>query len=49
MIKIENVEVIGWEPAIKGNRIDVYFDTHEEALGFGVKYADVFMLSHKEE
>ena len=29
--------------AIKGNRIDVYFDTHEEALDFCVKYADVFM------
>ena len=29
--------------AIKGNRIDVYFDTHEEAVEFGVKYADVFM------
>ena len=29
--------------AIKGNRIDVYFDTHEEALEFCVKYADVFM------
>ena len=29
--------------AIKGNRIDIYFDTHEEALEFGVQYADVFM------
>ena len=29
--------------AIKGNTIDVYFDTHEEALDFCVKYADVFM------
>lgn len=27
--------------AIKGNRIDIYFDTHEEALKFGVQYADV--------
>jgi 3D (Asp-Asp-Asp) domain-containing protein len=27
--------------AIKGNRIDVYFDSHSEALQFGVKYADV--------
>ena len=29
--------------AIKGNRIDVYFDTHEEALEFCVKYEDVFI------
>ena len=29
--------------AIKGNRIDVYFNNHKDALDFGVKYADVFM------
>jgi 3D (Asp-Asp-Asp) domain-containing protein len=27
--------------AIKNNRIDVFFDTHEAALQFGVLYADV--------
>lgn len=27
--------------AIKGNRIDVYFDNHQDALDFGVKYANV--------
>lgn len=27
--------------AIKGNRIDVYFENHSDALAFGVKYADV--------
>lgn len=30
--------------AIKGNRIDVYFDDHDEALKFGVQYANVYML-----
>lgn len=29
--------------AIKGNRIDVYFNSHEEALEFGVQYANVFL------
>lgn len=29
--------------AIKGNRIDVYFDDHQAALNFGVQYADVYM------
>lgn len=29
--------------AIKGNRIDIYMPTHEEALNFGVQYADVFV------
>lgn len=29
--------------AIKGNKIDIYFDSHEEALKHGVKYAEVFV------
>lgn len=29
--------------AIKGNRIDIYFDSHQEALDFGVQYIEVFI------
>ncbi len=29
---------------IKGNRIDIYFDSHEEARSFGVQYAEVYLL-----
>ena len=29
--------------AIKGNRIDIYFDDHQEALQFGVQTAEVFL------
>lgn len=29
--------------AIKNNRIDVYFDNHQDALEFGVQYAEVYM------
>lgn len=29
--------------AIKGNRIDVYFENHDDALEFGVQYAEVFV------
>lgn len=29
--------------AIKENRIDIYFNTHQEALDFGVQYADVYI------
>ena len=32
--------------AIKGNRIDIYFDTHQEALNFGVQYADVYIIKN---
>lgn len=28
---------------IKGKRIDIYFDSHQEALNFGVKKAEVFI------
>lgn len=30
--------------AIKGNRIDIYFDTHEQALQFGVKNMEIFKV-----
>lgn len=30
--------------SIKQNRIDVFFDSHKEALNFGVQYAEVFVL-----
>jgi 3D (Asp-Asp-Asp) domain-containing protein len=29
--------------AIKGNRIDVYFENHNDALVFGVQYAEVYV------
>lgn len=32
--------------AIYGNRIDIYFDTHKEAVNFGVQYAEVFVVSN---
>lgn len=30
--------------AIKGNRIDIYFENHEDALEFGVQYANVYAI-----
>lgn len=30
---------------IKGNRIDVYFDDHDEAWDFGTQYAEVFIYA----
>ena len=32
--------------SIKGNRIDIYFNDHQEALNFGVQYAEVFMVKN---
>ena len=30
--------------AIKGKRIDIYFESHDEALNFGVQYIEVFKV-----
>lgn len=30
--------------AIKGNRIDIYFDTHQEALNFGKQKIDIYVV-----
>ena len=30
--------------AIKGKRIDIYFESHEEAERFGVQYIEVFKV-----
>ena len=30
--------------AIKGNKIDVYFNSHSEALSFGVKYTEIYRV-----
>jgi 3D (Asp-Asp-Asp) domain-containing protein len=35
--------------AIKGNRIDIWFPSHQEALEFGVKYCEVSILNQKEK
>lgn len=35
--------VRAWGGAIKGNRIDVYFDDHSEALDFGVQYKEIYV------
>ena len=31
--------------AIKGNRIDIYFDSHSEALDFGRQSAEIFIIN----
>lgn len=34
--------------AIKGNRIDIYFESHEEALQLGVQYKEIFLKEGKQ-
>lgn len=46
-VVIDNHEYIAHDTggAIKGNKIDVYFDNHQEALNFGVKHEEVFVIN----
>jgi 3D (Asp-Asp-Asp) domain-containing protein len=39
------VKVLDRGGAIKGNRLDVFFNTHQQALEWGVRYLDVEVLS----
>lgn len=41
MINGQEYEAMDCGGAIKGNRIDVYFSDHSDALEFGVQYAEV--------
>lgn len=45
VIKINDKEYVAEDcgGAIKNNKIDIFFDSHEEALAWGVKYADVYV------
>jgi len=40
----EVVEVLDRGGAIRGNRLDVFFNSHQEALEWGVRYLDVRIL-----
>lgn len=45
-VKINGVEYIAEDcgGAVKGNTIDIFFDTHEETEDFGVKYLSVEVM-----
>lgn len=43
----QTMKVLDRGGAIKGNHIDVYFDTHQEALEWGVQYLDVTILCYE--
>lgn len=45
VVKINNKEYVAEDcgGAIKNNKVDIFFDTHQEALEWGVKYAEVFI------
>lgn len=46
IVKIGGAEYVAEDcgGAIKGNRIDIYFDTHAEALEFGIQHKEVFKV-----
>lgn len=47
IVRINGIDYVAEDcgGAIKGNRIDIYFDTHEEAMAFGVQYLEGEIIS----
>ncbi len=45
-VEINGVEYIAEDigGAIKGDRIDLYFNSHQDALEWGVQYLDIFLI-----
>ena len=46
IVEINGVEYVAEDVggAIKGDRIDLYFNSHEDALEWGVQYLDIFLI-----
>lgn len=46
IVEINGVEYVAEDVggAIKGDRIDLYFNSHEDALEWGVRYLDIFLI-----
>lgn len=46
IVEINGVEYVAEDVggAIKGDRIDLYFNSHEDALEWGVQYSDIFLI-----
>ena len=46
VVKINGTEYVAEDCGglVKGSHIDIYFDSHEEAVAFALQYAEVFIL-----
>lgn len=46
IVEINGAEYIAEDigGAIKGDRIDLYFNNHDDALEWGVQYLDIFLI-----
>ena len=46
IVEINGVEYVAEDVggAIKGDRIDLYFNSHQDALEWGVQYLDIFLI-----
>lgn len=41
IVLVDGVEYVAEDTGVKGKHIDIYFDSHKEALDFGVKKVEV--------
>lgn len=48
-VLVDGVEYIAEDTGVRGNRIDIYFDSHSDALDFGVQWVEVEVKEEEED
>lgn len=47
-VSVDGVEYIAEDTGVRGKHIDIYFDSHSEALKFGVRQVDVEIVTDEQ-
>lgn len=48
-VLVDGVEYIAEDTGVRGNRIDIYFNSHSDALEYGVKWVEVEIKEDEED
>lgn len=48
-VLVDGVEYVAEDTGVKGNRIDIFFNSHQDALNFGVQWVEVEIVEEDDE
>lgn len=48
-VLVDGVEYVAEDTGVRGNRIDIYFNSHSDALEYGVKWVEVEIKEDEED